>query len=503
MTDLNEIQELRKMAEAWLDKQDMLLTDVIARLDSVSMKYHDGAVSTLQRVLQKRAAGNALLISKSEFSQMWGEVAGLGNPEMFREELGDMLTDATSPLKERPDYANFVGGLRDSAETLPLGDPAHVAALEHALTSGVSGNRFVQAGRNSIQTDLVDAGFQGVGVHLAIADNNFAIFAAEVDGRSGRKTFFLPAEIRKGSLLLPSVFYGNKYAELTQENLQTWVDGVAQSDGNPAVILNQLNNLIDAPATTASADWSGVNSSSSVVVEMPSNNSPVLEAETVQFEQAFDQMANAGVDFEQILIESAIKQNPKTIATAKAAISSELKSAGLRHDTMKIVGALDNGFSLGMHIQGRTGRQYVIVPIEVNAAGGPMMPAIFHADGAVHTFNENSLKAVASNDTSNLQVDATTLQNMTFRELYKSVMTATASGAYRSAEESLSAIQTRFGEEYHLAALEDMFALLKSATSPTVSKSDFDTYLDKFEAEAADRDRDIKMSQNIRLINLE
>jgi hypothetical protein len=502
MTDLNEIQELRKMAEAWLDKQDMLLTDVISRLDVVGMKYHDGAVSTLRRVLSKRAQGNALLISKSEFSHMWGEVAGLGNPEMFREELGDMLVDAASPLKERGDYSNLMGGLRDSGESLPLADPAHVAALEHALVSGVVGNRFVDAGRNSIQADLVDAGFQSVGVHLAAVDSNFAIFAAEVDGRGGRKAFFLPAEIRKGSLLLPSVFYGNKYSELTQQNLQSWVDSLEQSDGNPVLILNQLNNLVDAP-TVASSDWSGVTLNSSVIVDMPVTTSPVLVAEQVKFEQSFDLMQHAGVDFEQILLESAIKQTPEVIAMAKGAISREIAIAGLRHDAMKIVGALDNGFTLGMHIQGRASKQYITVPIEVNASGSPILPAVFHVGDEVRTFDESTLRGVTNADLSSLQVDATTLQNMTFRELHKSVMTATASGAYRSAEECLAAIEARFGEEYHRAAMEDMVAVIHSATSPTVSKSEFDTYLEKFESEAADRDRDIKMSQNVRLINLE
>lgn len=234
---------------------------------------------------------------------------------------------------------------------------------------------------------------------------------------------------------------------------------------------------------------------------MPEFTTPILPAE--QAAVGPEAFATAGVDFEQILLESQLKYNPRIVATAKAAVSQELAVAGLQHDKMKIASVMDNGFALSMHVQGSGGRQHIVVPIEISASGTPLLPAVFHTAESAHNFDSATLRRVASADMANLEIAATSMQDMTFKQLYKQVLAATSAGSYRVAEECLAAIGERFGEDYHRAAMEDMIELIKAANSPQVTKSEFDKYYDKFEAEAADRDRDIKMTQNIRLIDTE
>ncbi len=67
----------------------------------------------------------------------------------------------------------------------------------------------------------------------------------------------------------------------------------------------------------------------------------------------------------------------------------------------------------------------------------------------------------------------------------------------------MSTILQQFGEDHYRTAFQDMLEAAKLASSPNTTKKDFEAYLDRFEKEAADRDRDISMMQNIRLINLD
>jgi hypothetical protein len=493
--DQNQIKQIRLAAEAILAGQDCLVASVVARLDEVGNRTHDGAVTTLKRILDKRQSP---LITQAEFSGLWEKVAGLGNPELFREEFGDLLVgERAAPDRELRDHSVFVGGIRDSGEILPIGDATKTAELEAAF-NGKTSVRFLQAGRDGIQADLLDAGFKGAKVEIAASNGRFVVFAAAVDGAAGPAKFLLPAEIRNNNVLLPSVFYTNRFADLTQDNLRKWAASGEAGTGDPVALLDTLASL--AGESAEPSDWNTVTASGySSGFDLPVETSS--EITDVGFAPVTAELLDAVPDLEQVLLENGVAAGPKAVAAARTMLSGEFVAASLRHDQIKIEAGLENGFVLGTHIYGPAGRQHISVPVEV-VGQAPLFPSVFQAGNQAFAFTEANLKAVAAADNANFNAGLTSLASMGFRDLYAGAMKCASMGQHGAAEEYMAAIQQTCGDDYYRAAFQDMVELLKQASQSADGATDLDRYYAKFEAEAAERDRDVKMQQNLSLINL-
>lgn len=510
MSNNFDASKLVRMAEEFLEGREFFVSAVLERVREASNAFpHDGAIRTAQLVLEKKASreGSLATMSQNDFQRLYTDVSGLGNTEVFRELLGDLLRqDGPSAVAH---YNNeLASSLRSSGTEVDLVDPdlaESFAGLFDAPSNVVRGS-FIDNGRKGVELELTSLGFLSPSVEVAAKNDQFVVYAAAIDSSNGRFAALVPAEIKMGTVLMPSVFVsGGHFVELNRSNLLSYAQEVAQvgAKDHPQKILEALTAAAtqqDGMEKTASVQMDG----NSIVLAAPSiyqaqieDDRPTeleLTPEVVSMPQELEHLTEGMI--RDVLVEAGLSFDAPVIASAKNVISSELQGMGIPYGKISVASEFDSGILISATLKGLGGAKTIDVPVEI-VNGQPLMPSVFTSGVVAKPFEERELKAFAMGSEGTFNAIMSDKYGMTFPELHKFALKNAAFGNFVEVEESLAVIAERFGDQYHKFAFDDLMGLLNAGFNEEQPAESVDRYLKEAMDKARDQESNIKMSGNL------
>lgn len=510
-----DIRELIQLADSLLNGKEFFVSSVAERIRKAASKYpHDQAIRTLQLAVEQKLKreGSISTISQMEFQSLYDDVSGLGNRTRFVEELGDLLLeDRVSKVANYND--DFVKGLRDHGSTLNIYDEQKIAELQGLWGEPDTAQirrASAENGRRGIEIELESLGFSQPSVEVADFNDNFVVFAAEVGTRRGRVPFLVPAEVKEGSVLMPSVFVsGDQFKDLTADNVKVHVnsDITAMKHATPKAVLATLSSLVGGPAVVkeASGEFKVSLSGPEFYMDPLGHTDPSVEQLPIDDKMPQVQLPPAlqglGEDvIKETLVEAGLSYDRNTVLSAKQLVANELKIANVPFDTVKVASEFDGGITLAANISGKGGKKKIEIPVEV-VEGSVLMPSSFISGPMVGSFDESGLRSFADQ----IEGEArdpflTDKYAMSYPNLHKLVLKKAAYGDFIEATDALNIINEKFGPEFHRAAHEDLLDLLKAGYGQDEKPL---TAMERFAEEAAlkakDKESQIKMSGNAML----
>lgn len=512
-TKPSDIQELAKLANSLLEGKEYLIGTIADRCVQAANKYpHDQAIRAVQNVFEQKIAkeGALILVSQKDFQGLYDQVSNLGNSSHFEEELGDLLLE--NRRKVNASYnSDFANANRDSGTSISLADSDSVAELEGVFAAPgtkVAQSKFVENGRKGVAMEIAAMGFANPTIEIAAQDNNFVVYSAEIDSRHGRIPFLIPAEIKLGSVLLPSVFVsGNDFLELNAQNIRLHTNnfiGNATTVATSKTVLSALNRLTTDTSLSKQAsleDFDGIVPESQGYYREFSDAVP-HESMSIQAEPAVMPKELMGLSesmIKETLLESGLSFDRDVVMAAKAMVSMELKGSGVSHDKITIASEFPGGIILATNIVGKGGRKGIEVPVEI-MSGQVLLPTTFVSGAVAKNFDAASLLSFA-NDSGDGEFNAclSDKYDMSFKNLYSSALTSAARGNFVDVEESLAVISEKFGPEFHKVAFSDLMQLVDIGFNQPVEKplDEVELYIKEASERIRHKEADIKMSKNL------
>jgi hypothetical protein len=515
--DLTELRAIAEQAEALLSGKEYFLGSLVNRFRQAANSHpHDQTIRIMQATLEKRLQKNSSIdvMSQREIQALYDDVGGLGNRTHFKEELGDLLfIDRVEKVAHKNE--GFIHTLRAREDQLEFRDQAAISELEglwsNAATTEVK-SRFTESGRRGLEIELEGLGFSSPTVEVAAQDQNFLVYAAEVGTSRGRIPFLIPAEVKQGSVLMPSVFVsGNEFKDLNVQNLKGHLEGdvAFQRISTPTAVLSTLNrlaSLVNPQPVTKESDLDDVQiplSGPALYADLIGHTDPSLNENRiiddrmpqVQMPKALEGISESAI--RETLIEAGLSFDRDLVLGAKSVVANELKIAAIGHDRITIDSEFDGGITLATNIVGKGGRKKVEVPVEIKE-GRILMPGSFISGPDVRSFDSESLRAFA-NEVEGAEFDPflSDKYDMNFNKLHQRAMRKAAHGDFIEATEILSIINEKFGPEFHRIAHDDLMDLLKVGYNEEEKPL---TAMEKFTqeaaAKAADKENQIRMMAN-------
>lgn len=511
-SDIQELAKLAELAQSLLDGKEYLIGTVADRLHRAAAKYpHDQAIRAMQNVFDRRIAkeGGLVVVSQKDIQALYDQVSNLGSAVKFEEELGDLLTE--NRRQSNASYNNdYVNSIRDSGTSVELVDRESIAELEGVFAGPgdkVAQSKFVESGRKGVEMELSSMGFINPNVEIAARDANFVVYAAQIDTRHGKIPFLIPAEIKLGSVLLPSVFVSdNEFLDLTAQNIKIHMNkaiGGSIKFATPTTVLSTLNKLIKSSEISKQASDNGLDG---VIPEGPGFYREFVEEEphelmSIQAEQVPVPEELRGLSesmIKETLLEAGLSFDRNTVLAAKSMLAAELRGYGVAHDKIAVASEYPGGIILAVNIVGKGGKKGIEVPIEI-ASGQILLPTTFVSGVTAKNFDGQTLKSFANDNEGSFDATLSDKYDMSFKELYSSTLTSAARGNFVDVEESLAVIAEKFGPEFHKVAFSDLMQLVDIGFNQPVEKplDEVERYIQSAAENIRHKEADIKMSKSL------
>lgn len=503
--DLEKVRELAKQADTLLNGKEYFVGTIADRLNTTASKYpHDQAIRNMQLMVNDlfKKKGSLATISQREFQDMYDRLSGLGNATRFQEELGDLLYENRKSAVAH--YNNdFVGGLRDSGSQLSFGSEEEVSEYQKLWDDKVVVKKaFVNSGKTGLEIELESLGFVNPTVEVAASNDHFVIYAAEVSSKKGRVPFLIPAEIRSGAVLMPSVFVsGDTFADLTSSNISKYVSSFDQRSklATPTAVLNTLNkvaNVDTVPAPSNEPDsFVQVDGPAFFVshLGMDGVQEPLdIKAPEVPMPKELVGLSESVI--KDTLAEAGLSYTKDVVLAAKTMVANEIKCAGLTHDRIVVESEFDGGLTLATNVAGSGGKKRIEVPVCVSDNEQVLMPSAFISGAYAGSFNEEGLCSFASQiDGADFDPFLNDKYDMSFERLHQFAMKKAMLGNFIEATDALTIINEKYGSDCHKLAHDNLMNLLRVGY---VEEEKPLTAMEKFIQEAADKvkNKDIAIS---------
>lgn len=514
MSQTFSASRLKSVAEELLDGKEFFISAVVDRLrEAANVFPHDGAIRTAQLIIEKKAAksGPLALMSQRDFQGVYDDVCGLGNKVAFRDLLGDLLiANAADKVAHYND--NFALSIRNGEEPIFLVDADAVEALAGLFdepSKAVKGS-FVDNGRKGIALELEEMGFPEAEVAVACKNNSFVIYAASFESNKGRMSTYIPAEIKLGSVLMPTMFVSSAGLEdLTKENLIKNIEEVATNGAgfHPQKILELLTSAVAKPS---SFNVNAELANSTIALATPEYFNPIEENVMEAFaEQPKVKVPESLMHFtdamaRDVLAEAGLSYDPKVVLTAKTVVAEELRNIGIPCSKVSIASEFDGGITIVANISGPGGNKTIEVPIEI-INSKVLMPSVFISGALAKTFDAENLKAFAMNrDEGTFSTSVSDKSAMGFKELHRLALNSAAYGRFVEAEEALAVIAEHYGDSFHKVAFDDLMGLLNIGFGKEEKPMDaMDRYIKDAATQLRDKESNIKMTSNLMYLHPE
>lgn len=501
-----DASQLLRAAEQLLNGREFFLTTVLSRLNEAASAFpHDGAIRTAQRVIENKVkkGGSLATISQAEFQGIYDDVCGLGNKVAFREALGDLLLNKEF-IQTAHENDSFARSLRGDETEVSIVNQDEVEKLAGLFdeTSGPAKGSFVDNGRKGVELELEGMGFPSPNVEVAAKNDKFVLYVAGIDTNKGRISTLIPAEIKMGTVLMPSVFIGEDGFEgLTKENIGRYAQNAALTGKthNPALILELMTEAdagIDRGFKVEATENRGYYKNLGEISSDFFATSPVKTPASI--EHLTDSMVR------DALAEAGLSYPPQIVALAKAAVSEELSDFGVQCGKVVVASEFDGGLTLAATIYGTGGTKTIQIPVEI-VNNKPLMPSVFTSGVVAQPFEKDALHKFAGSRTDGtFSAMYTDKFGMPFKDLHKFALKNAAYGNFVEVEETLAVIAERFGDSFHKIAFDDLMGLLNAGFAKEEKPLDtMERYIKEANEQAKTKEANIKMSSNFMYLNPE
>jgi len=465
----DEIAALMKFAEHALaeDTKDYFVSYVVDRVDAAYQVTKDPGLHMLRNAVAANV--DRMIISRADLGDLWlGIQSSVVNHEAVQIELGDLVGGSVLPELDRTESVTRVTSDSELDVSVPGADRFAAAFGGKSRTM----TRLAEA----ITAEIQDAGLDA-SLEIAAQDSRFAVFTAQVSDGSRIANILVPVELTNGVACLPSVFYGEGFAEFTGENLTRCASLEIYADMSAVGVLDTLNRLAGPIVNaTSTEDWAG-QPDYGTAFDLGNLDSPVIEnapaLETLSAEAA----AAGGEDFERIFKEATLHCGKDALASAREMLTVQLKFARVTHDNIVVESEFDGGLRLATNIKTSVGKQSVIFPIEFGARGA-LIPEIMQVGSRIVSFDEKELQALARSGESDLRAMSSSISTLGYGDLYRIVVRSAQNSDLAGAEEAMAVILENHGEDMYRRAFQDMADLMTRSQEASDHKS-FDDYADQ------------------------
>ena len=445
------ISKLKKAAESLMEQinvgKEYPTRYVYDRVAVAAEKHnHDILLNTMRDVLEKKASAQNF-ISQEEISDLYNKLYQYsGSHSEFRNELGDLLKPGFGMGKKASYDAS--GSREDMGKKLePLqdarGDLNKLAQELSSVFSLNSGNSFSQLDNNSYKKaekftklQLQSIGCEPKSVRAVRSNDHFILCVASYPNSKNQEVSLkVPVEIKGATPSLPQYFIDNgELSKISQDNVLVYL-----KDNETNIVKKSQKQFED----------------------LRSNDSIQIN----RLDRA-DKIAS-WANLEQELINVSSKYDKNTVRLASSILGMELKSFGLHNPQVNMKSAFDRGINYDVSINSPDGVLNIELPVEISG-GQPMLPNNFKYAGNKYSFSKLGFENLSRNiKTSSSQVFKVSedVENMDYNELMHIMITASNNSDFKSAEDALSVIQSKYSGQHVINAINKYSSLLKHNSS--------------------------------------
>jgi hypothetical protein len=471
MNELKKLADEAKKALAKLENGKTYTSKYVCdRLEGAKeVNPGDILIGSMRDIFVKRASTQSFFTQK-EINDVYNDMYGLsGGRSSFRLELGDLIQDRALGAKKtasasasRIPYENELKPIYGSSDL--SNELSGVFSLnKKAGFTALSENTIVKASK-FVKLQLESLGCSPSNISVLKTNDHFVLCSASIDTSDFMQVNVpVPVQVTNGIPSLPDSFvFDQKLVKLNKENLY--------------VFIKDKNNFTKKVARDS---FSAQRGREALVVKTPGLPS------------ALSDYANLDND----LVAAASTFSATEVSKATSVVSAELSSLGLKSAQIKLVGSDGRSLDYSARISGPNGTVSAEIKVDM-PNGSPVIPTKFSSLGAEYNLNRPGLRSAFSKmaksaETVSVTRDIEEMSRLNFAQLIGQMESAASNADYKRAEDAIMAIESRFGSEKYLAAIDHYSKLLKHATGSSSR--------DKMIKEACDRGDLINVPTSIQL----
>ncbi|MFA5024025.1 MAG: hypothetical protein WC523_03675 [Patescibacteria group bacterium] len=449
---------------------------------------------TIERIAAKAPKGST--ISQAEVSNIYNNFVRLSSNSHFREVLGSLLFDVTTPNVENADYSRL--NRVDAEDSKAIATEAN-AELTNTISSVFSDSvdssksfdiKIASDGLGFVSAELKSLGFSPA-IEIMGGNKSNIVYAAHFNTNRGRITVAIPTQIVSGRVLFPSTFVaGDRLEELTSAVLSMFIDKKAQlgdfSIPKTANVLSALNILAgqkymsEPEFAKVSGTVSENDDTTGLSLEDKKDTRPELPTNQIAMDNTLissrkadmpQSLAHLARDFEDDVLEAASTYGLDSIRKGKEMIALELRTAGFKNAQVRFGSESNQTVVYLASINTPKGSVELEVPVEMAVIAEnkymPLSPSFFAYDGMVEDFTASKLQRFAirlPSLSTGSTVCSSSFSYMLLPELKDEILKAASENDYVTCEAALSEIKNRFNEDDLKNAISDYHFILTQKT---------------------------------------
>lgn len=415
---------------------------VLERLDSAwERNQKDQVIGNVRSVISKVASRQAF-ISQNEVTDVYNRFHNIsGGATAFRDELGDLLRDGYGQLPE-PKKTDISKTAADMSKPVTLSGATPLSDAFSVLfsfgsndDSGTYNKNLVKKAERLVALELNAMGIKPDMVKTVTGNEHYILCNAYYKNPDFTTSHVsIPVQVSNGSVGIPSeVVSEGALVKLNKENVLVTLKTAQkkQKDAN----LSKYSDL---------------------------RQSGTLITPTVSAPAALKEKFDIS---EEVLLASS-KYSNNQIKLAHSVVATEVASWGARAQ-VKFSGTSKNGMTFLVKTATSAGEKSFIVPVEMSG-DKVLMPSEFASGSTKYDFSGSGYSDFLSGErvstTATFSRESDELGKLSYASLMDIVIDGVAKKDYKSSEDALSTIGTKFGPERFKMALEDFQKMIKTAS---------------------------------------
>jgi len=437
---------LKKQAEAALNSiqvgKEYPSQYVLNRLDSAwESNQKDQVIGNVRSVLSKIASKQGF-ISQKEITNIYDRFNNLsGGATSFRDDLGDLLMPGYGTLPE-PKRIDISKTAADMSKPVTLNDKTSLSDAFSVLfsfggndDSGAYNKNLVKKAERLVALELNAMGIKPDMVKTITGNEYYILCNAYYKNPDFTTSYVsVPVQVSNGSVGIPSeVVSEGSLVKLNKEN-----------------VLVILKTAHKKQKDTNLSKYADLRQNGTLIT-------PTVAAPTA-LKEKFEMS-------EEVLLASS-KYSANQIKLAHSVVSTEVASWGARAQ-VKFAGTSKNGMTFMVKTATSAGEKSFVVPVEMNG-DRVLMPSEFASETTKYDFSNSGysdfLSGAKTSATATFSRDSDELGKLSYAQLLDVVIDGVAKKDYKSSEDALSTIGSKFGPERFKMALEDFQKMIKTAS---------------------------------------
>jgi hypothetical protein len=441
-------------------------------VQATSQHRHDQVIRSVAGIIENIASKTPNRMISAEQLQTWHEsFSGLNPQSAFKTVFADFLPISIQYTSDnvQQKLGNRRHDMFDAARDPHIiahaaGNVIEVDELSDEITSRnqlgelyhpldfVQDPELVSQGSQLVVGELTRLGQRNVKSKLTFANQDMMVYRVDFQGPEGQGSFSIPIELQDGQLTIPTDFGTEQTGyPLTQAGLKRYfTDKHAQSEMRERVAGQRIRDIY-------AGDVRAIEDAGTIEIS----------EDQLDDEQQIA-LPNELHDVEAILTEAVSRKESRyandTINTALSSLQQQLYRLGFKNANVRFAGdTRANALRFVAQLKTAKGQVEIKVPVEIDQDTA-LMPAVFigNNDG-VYDFSPQGFSAYLNAGQANAAIrHSSSLVDMTYNELQKTIHQAAVSDKADVAAEALNIIADKFGSEAHTNAVSDYQKALTS-----------------------------------------